>query len=71
MGYLLNLQIKMVNSQFTNEQLELFSKYEKAGKSVEEINFIKEQVLLCKTNELWVLDEVTNQWYINSNNQNK
>lgn len=71
MGYLLNLQNKMANSQFTNEQLELFSKYEKAGKSVEEINFIKEQVLLCKTNELWVLDEVTNQWYINSNNQNK
>jgi hypothetical protein len=61
----------MVNSQFTNEQLELFSKYEKAGKSVEEINFIKEQVLLSKTSELWVLDEVTNQWYINSNNQNK
>jgi hypothetical protein len=57
----------MVNSQFTNEQLELFSKYEKAGKSVEEINFIKEQVLLSKTNELWVCDEVTNQWYLNSN----
>ena len=58
----------MANSQFTQEQLELFSNYEKAGKSVEEINFIKEQVLLCKTNELWVLDEVTNEWYINSNN---
>jgi hypothetical protein len=67
MGYPLNLQIKMANSQFTQQQLELFSKYEKAGKSVEEINFIKEQVLLSKTNELWVLDEVTNQWYINSN----
>ena len=57
----------MANSQFTKEQLELFSKYEKAGKSVEEINYIKEQVLLCKTNELWVLDEVTNEWYISSN----
>lgn len=53
----------MANSQFTNEQLELFSKYEKAGKSVEEINFIKEQVLLSKTSELWVCDEFTNEWY--------
>lgn len=53
----------MANSQFTNEQLELFSKYEKAGKSVEEINFIKEQVLRCNTNELFVLDEFTNEWY--------
>jgi hypothetical protein len=51
------------NSEFTNEQLELFSKYEKAGKSVEEINFIKEQVLLSKTSELWVCDEFTNEWY--------